>query len=136
MAEVLAGIGAAAAITQLIRYGFEITMFLSALPRQLRSTPQQIQDWTNRTNAMLSLLLLVKSSMTNLDQDCLFVFEQCEAKIQHIQAIVEALPTSPHRNIKDRMTEITLVFRRKMEIETLLAEFQETFRMLVSILTM
>ena len=127
MAELLVGIGGAAAATQLLRYGAEFTLFVSALPGQLRHAPEKITTWSKQSSAMLGLLDEIKSNAKDLDPNTLYLLQQCREDITKLESLLYTAYLDSNVSRRSKLKKLSFVLRKEAEIEHMMVAFKSNF---------
>ena len=90
MAEALAALGGAAAASQFINYGFQITQYLSGLYGQMKDAPETIRIHWSQIQEVIVLVTLIKKNQTlqgdpsvsSVLADCILCAENIEMLLQ------------------------------------------------------
>jgi len=131
MAELLAGIGGAAAATQLLRYGAEFTLFVSALPRHLRHAPDRITAWAERSRAMLGILDAIMDHVKDDDRNTLYLLQQCRKDIMKLESLLHPTLLDSHVSRRARLKSLSFVLRKETDIEHIMISFRSNFSTVV-----
>ena len=125
MAEVLA-VGAAA--TQLLHHGYLLTSTATALTYSIYQAPERIEEWTNQSSTMLSILDNLRASIAHVDQAMLVLVEKCRCDIIAICNLLYPFSTQePARRNSFRVQQAYFVVRRNSEINRRMKTFRQTF---------
>jgi hypothetical protein len=136
MAEVLAVMGGAAALTQLLHYGLGSFGAASALSHDLRHSSDKIEAWTDQSALMISLLDNIEHSRHNYDQSTHQLLGRCRKDADRLHSLLCPVQVSTPQLKQSKTTERIFVMRKGEEVERIISSYYNTFHIISSYHTM
>jgi tetratricopeptide (TPR) repeat protein len=127
MAEILAGLGGAAAGAQLLHYGFKVLTAALALPRCIRHSPQMLQAWELQSSAMLQMLLDLKQRAVDIEPSTSILLDLCLKDAIALRSLVVPTCRQHHDLDRSRLRELWFVLRKEHEVERIIGAFNNKF---------
>lgn len=117
MAEFICAVGATAAISQLVRYGFEIVTGISGLTHRFRHTPQVLRSWNTQANNFISLIDTIHVQDDASTKAMKSLLDQCREDTIDLQLLLGKLPTVHHRGKLSRLKQTYFMLWNEKDIE-------------------
>jgi hypothetical protein len=125
MAEFICAVGATAAISQLVRYGFEIVTAVSGLTRRIRHTPQTLRSWNTEANNFVGLIDTIQAQVDASTRGMKSLLDQCREDIIELQLLINKLPTIHHRGKLSRLKQTYLMLWNEKNIEEIITSLSK-----------
>lgn len=134
MAEVLAALGGAAAVAQLLHYTVILSTTASALSYNIRHASEKVQAWLRQSKVMVSIIDEIGSLVVNLDPVIIELLRQCREDTCRLQLLLRPFHTNETSRERSRTRQRMFVAGHEAEIEKIVASFRSTFNTMVSYL--
>ena len=134
MAEVLAVLGGAAAVAQLLHYTVILSTTASALSHSIRHASEKVQTWLRQSKVMVSIIDGIGPSVVNLDPVIIELLRQCREDTTRLQLLLSPFHTNGSSRERSSTRQRVFVAGHEAEIEKIVASFRSTFNTMVSYL--
>lgn len=136
MAEVLAVLGGAAALTQLIHYGFVSVSTVSALSHNIRHTADKIDTWIDQSLLMTNLIDDIDCSIRNHTPSTIQLLGQCRNDAARLHTLLATCRKYMPSQKRSRASGTVFVIRKEEEVERIMSSYRNNFNILASYLAM
>jgi hypothetical protein len=136
MAEVLAVLGGAAAVTQLIHYGIASIGSASALSHNIRHTSDKIDTWVSQSLVMTNILDDIERMVISCTPNIVQLLEQCRKDATRLCSLLKAYQENTPSRKRSRTSEKVFVVMKKEEVERIMSSYRNNFSILASYFTM
>ncbi|CAN9474776.1 unnamed protein product [Alternaria alternata] len=136
MAEVLAVLGGAAALTQLIHYGFLSVSTISALSYNIRHTADKIDTWIDQSLLMTTLIDDIDYSIRNHTPNTVQLLAQCRKDAARLNTLLATCRKYMPSQKRSKAAGTVFVIRKEEEVERIMLSYRNNFNILASYLAM
>jgi hypothetical protein len=136
MAEVLAVLGGAAALTQLIHYGFVSVSTISTLSRNVRHTADKIDTWIDQSLLMTNLIDDIDCSIRNHTPSTVQLLGQCRKDAARLHTLLATCRKYMPSQKRSKASGTVFVIRKEEEVERIMSSYRNNFNILASYIAM
>ena len=110
-------IGAAAALTQLAKYGIDIANGIPEFSRRLRNAPASVQEWTDHTSLLVSLTQILQQQPTLLQHVQPEIIVRLHTYAEKVASLLQQLTAAAKDGKMERMKKRVQIVRKEKEVE-------------------
>jgi disulfide bond formation protein DsbB len=136
MAEVLAVLGGAAALTQLIHYGIASVSAASALSHSIRHTEDTIDSWVNQSLIMSKLPDDIQKLVSSFTPEIVQILNECRKDATRLRLLLETCRRNTPTEKRSRISQSFFIMKNEKEVERIMSSYRSSFGMLASYFTM